>query len=288
MKNCFALRILAAVAFLYVSPFAHANKNRQTDSIFIEKTLKEALQNHRIKSLPLYFANKFIHTPYVAHTLEVNDREQLVVNTRQLDCTTLVENVTALCMCMKQRLYDFAAFKENLQAIRYRNGVIGDYCSRLHYFSEWISDNRRKGIVTVIEKPHGLFSSQQTLDLFFMSRYAHKYQALEKHPEYIAEISSTEQAVSGEDVRFLHKDSIGNNDACRSAIHDGDIIAITTSKKGLDIAHVGFAVWKKNGLHLINASQKHKKVVLESMTLKQYLEQHPSHTGIRVIRIMCD
>ena len=71
----------------------------------------------------------------------------------------------------------------------------------------------------------------------------------------------------------------------RQAIHDGDIIAITCSKPGLDIAHLGFAVWKNNGLHLLNASQLHKKVVLEPMTLKTYLSKHPSHTGIRIIRI---
>jgi hypothetical protein len=71
----------------------------------------------------------------------------------------------------------------------------------------------------------------------------------------------------------------------RQTIHDGDIIAITCNKKGLDIAHLGFAVWKKNGLHLLNASQLRKKVVEEPMTLYRYLQKHPSHTGIRIIRI---
>ena len=71
----------------------------------------------------------------------------------------------------------------------------------------------------------------------------------------------------------------------RSAVRDGDIIAITCSKAGLDIAHLGFAVWRKDGLHLLNASQLHKRVVEEPMTLGQYLKKHPSHTGIRVVRI---
>ena len=38
-------------------------------------------------------------------------------------------------------------------------------------------------------------------------------------------------------------------------------------------------------MHLLNASQLHKKVVEEPMTLGQYLSKHPSHTGIRIIRI---
>ena len=76
------------------------------------------------------------------------------------------------------------------------------------------------------------------------------------------------------------------NYSMRKAVKNGDIIAITCKKKGLDIAHLGFAVWKKDGLHLLNASQIHKKVVLEPMTLGKYLSSHPSHTGIRIIEIL--
>jgi hypothetical protein len=72
----------------------------------------------------------------------------------------------------------------------------------------------------------------------------------------------------------------------RQAINDGDIIAITCKKEGLDIAHLGFAVWHADGLHLLNASMLHKEVVEEPMTLYQYLQQHSTHTGIRIIRIL--
>ena len=71
----------------------------------------------------------------------------------------------------------------------------------------------------------------------------------------------------------------------RETVKDGDIIAITCNKKGLDIAHLGFAVWRDDGLHLLNASMLHKKVVEEPMTLYKYLQQHPSHTGIRIVRL---
>ena len=44
--------------------------------------------------------------------------------------------------------------------------------------------------------------------------------------------------------------------------------------------------WGKDGkLHLFNASSIHKKVVYEPMTLQQYMSQHPTQLGIRVIRI---
>ena len=57
-------------------------------------------------------------------------------------------------------------------------------------------------------------------------------------------------------------------------------------KKGLDTSHLGFAVWKEGRLHLLNASSIHKKVVLEPMTLRQYMQKHPSQLGVRVVRVI--
>ena len=94
-----------------------------------------------------------------------------------------------------------------------------------------------------------------------------------------------ERQVSGAQFRYIPKKLVGNKKLLRDAVRDGDIIAITCNKAGLDIAHLGFAVWKRDGLHLLNASQIHKKVVSEPMTLYRYLKKHPSHTGIRIIRI---
>jgi hypothetical protein len=72
----------------------------------------------------------------------------------------------------------------------------------------------------------------------------------------------------------------------RNAVKDGDIIAITTSKAGLDTSHIGIAVWHRDGLHLLNASQIHQKVVEEPMTMYQYMQKHPSQTGIRVVKLI--
>jgi len=71
-------------------------------------------------------------------------------------------------------------------------------------------------------------------------------------------------------------------------VKDGDIIAILTSKDGLDTTHIGIAVWHKDGLHLINASalKSRKKTVEETMTFKQYMDNQKSSIGIRVIRVL--
>jgi hypothetical protein len=118
-----------------------------------------------------------------------------------------------------------------------------------------------------------------------MSQHPQSYKALKAHPEMVSVIAAQEAALTGRRYRYIPKNGVVDSKAMRAAVHDGDIIAITCSKPGLDIAHLGFAVWRRDGLHLLNASQLHKKVVEEPMTLKEYLKKHPSHTGIRIVRI---
>ena len=233
----------------------------------------------------LSIAQHFIGRPYVAHTLEVNDEERLVINTRQLDCTTLIENVTALALCISQDKHTFADFTDMLTMLRYRQGRIDRYPSRLHYFSDWIEDNTQMGFVREIQKYVPPFTAIQQLKINYMSKHPNAYTALKEHPEFIQEIVEQERTLTGRHYRYIPKSKV-DSPSLRSYIEDGDIIAITCKKPGLDIAHLGFAVWQKDGLHLLNASQLHKKVVIEPMTLGQYLSKHPSHTGIRIIRII--
>ena len=256
-----------------------------TDSITVCRLLSEVRQQPRTTNFPLFFARQFIGRPYVAHTLEKDGDERLVVNTRQLDCTTLVETVTALTLCAYAGEQTFAAFRKRLQRMRYHDGVIDRYPSRIHYFTDWIVSNAKAGIVSEIQKPNPPFSTLQTVSVNYMSQHPQSYQALKAHPEYVPEIRRMEQRITGMKFRYIPKAKVRNTKVMREAIHDGDIIAITCKKAGLDIAHLGFAVWKKDGLHLLNASQLHKKVVEEPMTLYEYLQKHPSHTGIRIIRI---
>ena len=256
------------------------------DSATICRLLAEAKKQPASTCMPLFFAQKFVGIPYVAHTLEGDKQERLVVNTRQLDCTTLVETVTALTLCVQRKDYSWLAYQQALVGLRYRGGVINGYPSRLHYFTEWITDNTRDGVVSEVQAPNPPFTAVQTVKVNYMSTHPKSYQALKEHPEYVSAIAKQERQVSGAKYRFIPKKSVGNKSLLRKVINDGDIIAITCKKAGLDIAHLGFAVWKKDGLHLLNASQLHKKVVLEPMTLYKYLQKHSSHTGIRIIRII--
>ena len=253
----------------------------RADSLTICRLLSHAPQ----QASTLWFARQFQDVPYVAHTLEVNDQEQLVVNTRELDCTTLVETVTALTLCTRRGQRTWNDYLNMLRTLRYRQGVLDGYPSRLHYFTDWIDDNSAMKLVEEIQQPNPPFTAVQRVAVDYMSKHPRAYRALKEHPKFVSVISQQEKALTGHRYRYIPKSAVKNTRLLRKTIHDGDIIAITCNKKGLDIAHLGFAVWKKDGLHLLNASQIHKKVVEEPMTFYKYLQKHPSHTGIRIVRI---
>ncbi len=259
----------------------------KADSLKVVGLLEFASELSGRANVTVFFARKLLGLPYVAHTLEVNRRERLVVNLRQLDCTTYVENVVALTMCARQKAYTFNAFCDNLRTIRYRGGSVPHYVKRLHYFTDWIEDNTAKGLCREVQAPVPPFTAVQDVNVYYMSTYPEKYKMLKDNPEYVPQIAETEKALNKKSFRYVPKSAVKNTALLRSTIKDGDILALTTTLKGLDIQHVGFAVWHDDGLHLLNASSLRRKVVEEPLTLYSYLQRQRTMTGVRVVRLSC-
>ena len=273
--------IIYIIGIMFVQSLTAQTTYQQADSVKICQLLSQANRETPV----LWLARQFLGVPYVAHTLEVNDDERLVVNTRQLDCTTFVETVTALKLCAQQGKRTFADYQNVLRQLRYRQGRMAGYTSRLHYFTDWIRDKADMQLVTDVQQPNPPFSAVQTVNVNYMSTHPTAYKALKANAALVPEIRAQEQSLTGMKVRYIPKRAVRNNALLRKVVKDGDILAITCNKKGLEIAHLGFAVWRNDGLHLLNASMIHKKVVEEPMTLYQYLQKHKTHTGIRVVRI---
>lgn len=255
------------------------------DSLKIVSLLAEAAKTDKTTNWVLFFSKRLEGIPYVAKTLEKNDKERLVINLSQLDCTTFVETVMALSLCAKNKQTRFDDYCRFLRMLRYRGGMVS-YPTRLHYFTSWIADNTTLGFVSEVQQPDTIFTQIQTLAIDYMSQHVESYPMLVKNPSWVKEVSDIEKTLNGKKYRFIPKGEITNTKVFRQIIHDGDIIAIVTNKKGLDTSHIGFAVWRKDGLHLINASQIHKKVVNEPMTLYEYMQKHPTQIGIRIIRTL--
>lgn len=258
---------------------------QREDSVRIVALLREAAaQKSKPESWMIWFGKKFSGVPYVAGTLDGAMTERLVVNTRELDCTTFVELVTALTLCANEHATTFASFCRHLRHVRYVGGEVS-YVKRQHYFMVWMEDNEREGIVkNVMTNPP--FTENVTVNINWMTTHPSSYKMLLVHPEWMAGIRAQENSISGKQYSYIPKGSIANNALFRKTIHDGDIIAIMTNKKGLDTTHIGIAFWHEDGLHLLNASSIHKKVVDEPMLLRTYMSKHPVQIGIRVCRTM--
>ena len=257
---------------------------KKTDSVRVERIIKKASAIKSRSDVIVFIGKQLVGTPYVAHTLEQGE-ERLVINTSELDCTTFVENVLAMYLCVKNGKHRFADFCDYIRQVRYDKGMVS-YPSRLHYFTSWIASNTDKGLVEEVSTPTPPFSATQTISVGYMSANPDKYDALRGNSQMVRVIAATEKSINGRRYKYIPKQRLNDSRLLAKYVRSGDIIALTTNKKGLDISHVGYAVWMNGSLHLMNASSIHHKVVIAPMTMYQYAKRHPSQTGIRVIRVL--
>ena len=134
---------------------------------------KENLSLKPINDVIVDIGKSFIGTDYEAHAIEKEGNEQLVIHLTGLDCTTFLENVLTFARCIKEHKTTFNDYEKELTKIRYRNGKIDRYPSRLHYFSDWIYNNQKKGIVKDITKELGGVPIKFNLN--FMSTHQDSY-----------------------------------------------------------------------------------------------------------------
>ena len=250
----------------------------------VEALLKEGAAQPMETNLMLFFAKKFLGQVYVGGTLDKDKEEGLVINLGELDCTTYVENVLALALCVKRDKTTFDDFCQALAEVRYIGGEVA-YTSRQHYFTIWLDDNIKDGLLQEAKLPEAPLSATRTPHVDFMSTHVSNYNMLKAHPQWLPGIKALEQKVNQSKFQYIPKAQLANSTRYKDCIHDGDIIGIVTNKKGLDISHVGFAVWHDDGLHLMHASSGKKKVIDDSLTLYQYLQKQETSVGIRVANV---
>jgi hypothetical protein len=221
----------------------------------------------------------FMETPYVAHTLEKGDEEQLVVNLRGLDCTTLVENCLALAKTIQSGEHSFKQFTKELKNLRYRSGKIDGYPSRLHYTTDWIFDNQQKRLVKNLSKE--IVATPYPKEINFMSTHPDSYRQLKDSSQLVQIIAQKERDINSRQHFYIPEEKLAE---VENQLMDGDIVGITTSIEGLDISHMGILVRKAGRIHLLHASSAAEKVVLSEETLEEYLMSSKSATGIMVAR----
>jgi hypothetical protein len=228
----------------------------------------------------------FVGTKYVPATLELPGAEELVVNLQGLDRVTFVENTLALALFIRDtgpeildsEMETKAAYRRILTRIRYRNGRVDGYPSRLHYFTDWILDNQAKGLVREVTAELDGEADYRAID--FMSTHPESYRQL-SNPVVLNAIQDREFYLSGLERHRIPEDEIGVR---APWIQDGDIIAATSTVDGLDVAHTGLAFWRDGKLHLLHAPLVGEAVEVSGLPLAERILRIESQDGIRVVR----
>lgn len=230
---------------------------------------------------------------YKANTLEPaiipndpsNAVEELVIKLDSVDCTTFVEYMAA---AMLGRVYDpepqDSIMQRFVQALRYRDGKRGNYASRKHYFTDWIRDNVKQGMmVDITDSCEGVVGKKKTIN--FMSTHPQSYPQLKRSPKLVEQIKAVEAELSSVEMTYIPCSKIIKN---YPNIQEGDIIAFVTSTPGLDVQHVGM-VWRPDPENdrpqLMHASSVNGRVLITNATIADYAFEAKNCIGIKIIRL---
>lgn len=230
-----------------------------------------------------YIGKMFIDVPYKAGVLDRNpEQEHLTINIDSLDCTTYVETVMALAYTIGEGRTSWRDFVYNLQRIRYVNGKVDGYASRLHYPSQWIVDNVYRG--NFIEITNVLPNSEykvKTID--YMTQNRDKYTALADSATF-SKMKNAETAYRNHRYPYIKSSKVASKEVSKM-LRDGDVVLITTKIPGLDVQHMGIIIKEEDIPYLMHASSAAGKVTMEKIPLGEYLRKNRTASGIRVVRL---
>lgn len=229
-------------------------------------------------------AESFLGRPYAEHMLDAVDEaadgsEPLVARLDAFDCVTLVETSVAIARSLNGTSPSYASFQQELEKLRYRGGKRGGYATRLHYFSEWIADNERRGLVMDLTPSLGGEADRRPLR--FMTSHRTAYRKLADERTFAA-VKAAENDLASSTRYVIPKERL---EAVLPMLMSGDIVAIATNIEGLDVVHTGLIYRKKDGtVHLLHAPQPGQPVTISSKPLTEYLQTFKVHTGVMVAR----
>jgi hypothetical protein len=232
-------------------------------------------------------AELMLGLPYAAYTLEqyladggTPGHEPLTLHLSKFDCVSLVESAIAVARTAAagpgQGWNRFAA---EVERMRYRGGQRRGYASRIHYFSEWIADGERRGLVRDLGPELGGVRDERPLR--FMTGHRASYPALRDDVAFAA-IAERERALDAVPRWLVPADRIA---AAQSRIQSGDVLAFATAIPGLDVTHTGLAYRDGAGvLRVLHAPLSGGAVEVSRTTLAGYVAAIRRATGILVAR----
>jgi hypothetical protein len=229
-------------------------------------------------------------TPYVPNTLEAyikaggdpTRNEPVTVSLTKFDCVTLVESCLAVARSSDEKTPPtWQRYTHEVERMRYRHGKREGYSSRLHYFSEWISDGQSRGLVHDLGQELGGINDPRPLR--FMTEHRSSYPALANDAVF-REIGEMERRLDSHTRYYIPTDKI---EAISDKIQSGDVLAFATAIPGIDVTHAAFA-YRSPGdgetLRVLHAPLSGGEVEITRTTLPEYVTRIRRSTGIYIAR----
>ena len=167
------------------------------------------------------------------------------------DCVTLVE--TALALAGSREADQFA---DRLRELRYRDGQV-DWRSRNHYMLDWIKRNQRRGVLKNLTGAAHAVTKTRRLSL------------IKALPAKTASF------------RVFPKRSLAH---VRRVAETCDIALFASTRRNLDVFHMGFIIRRGDDLWLRHASRTAARVV--EQPLAEFLKTQRT-SGIILVRPLC-
>jgi hypothetical protein len=227
-------------------------------------------------------------TPYEPYTLEAYlraggsplDTEPLTLSLTRFDCTTLVEACLAVArVADRHGAPSWERFGREIERMRYRGGERRGYVSRLHYFSEWIADGEKRGLLRDLGAELG--GAEDARPLRFMTSHRERYPALAEDAVF-RDIAAMERRLDGHPRRVVPTKRIPE---VVDRIETGDVLAFATGIAGLDVTHAAFAHRGPDGiLRVLHAPLSGGAVEITRATVPEYVAAIRRASGLLVAR----
>jgi Protein of unknown function (DUF1460) len=283
---------MAAVALVFPAPratwrMADPDHERLTDWSAVLRAEGLARSDAPVGRGAVRVGELAVGTPYQAFTLEAYLRaggsprhEPLTLSLTRFDCTTLVEACLAVArVAAGEEAISWDRFGREIERMRYRGGKRRGYASRLHYFSEWITDGDTRGLLK--DRGAELDGIEDARPLRFMTEHRGSYPALADDGVF-REIGAMERRLDAHPRRMVPAEHVAE---VSDRIDTGDVLAFTTEIPGLDVSHAALAYRDGGGtLRVLHAPLSGGVVQVSRGSLPQYVAAIRRCTGILVAR----
>jgi Protein of unknown function (DUF1460) len=204
------------------------------DARLASRLIAKAKPNSNLADRVKIISSQLIGYPYIIHPLTGSrtDTEVFVTRMDGFDCVTYLETVLALAESNK-----IDDFPERLREIRYEQGRV-EWRKRLHYTTQWSEYHIRRGTLLDLTVGEGTIERIKRLD------YLPGLEPKTGHFRYFP-------------TRMLPEVS--------RRLMDGDLIYFVSTRKGLDVFHVGLLIKNGDHFHLRHAAHSRKAVVEQEL-----------------------